>query len=77
VKKTNIATLRNNLSELLEYVQKGRELQIEKRNIPIAKIVPITAPHENRTKLGAGKGSVEFKGDITSPVMEEDWEMLK
>jgi len=76
MKKTSIAALRGNLSSLLEYVQKGKELQIEKRNIAIARIVPMEVPQANRTKLGVGAGSVEFIGDVIKPAMDDnDWEM--
>lgn len=75
MKRANIATLRSQLSAMLAYVQKGRELQIEKRNIPIAKIVPVYSSLPNRTRLGLGKGSVKFLKDVTEPVMDTDWEM--
>lgn len=75
MKKTNIAHLRGNLSSLIEYVLTGKELQIEKWNIPIAKIVPVGLAVENRTKLGIGKGSVRFIADVIAPVMDRDWEM--
>ena len=41
----------------------------------IAKLVPIPKVKENKTKLDIGKGSVQFYGDVTEPVMEDDWEM--
>ncbi len=77
MRKTNLATLRNNLSSMMDYVQKGKELQIEKRNVPIAKIIPIKAPVKNLTKLGIGKGSVLFIGSVIESAMDEDWEMLR
>lgn len=70
-----MATLRGQLSSLLEYVAQGREIEVQKRNISIARIVPIKRVEQNRTKLGSGKGSVKFLGDVTAPVMIDDWEM--
>ena len=75
MKKVNIAKLRANLSPLLEYVQNGGEIQVEKRNLSIARIIPTRGPTENKTKLGVGQGSVKFLGNITDPVMDDDWDM--
>ena len=79
MKATNIADLKNNLSKILSYVEKGESVQICKRNIPIAKIVPIDKKTEkNRTRLGCGIGSVQIKADLTEPMIpEESWEMLR
>jgi antitoxin (DNA-binding transcriptional repressor) of toxin-antitoxin stability system len=73
--KTNIVNLRNKLSEMLDFVQQGNELEIQKRNVIIAKLVPIPNVKENKTKLDVGKGSVQFYGDVTQSVMEDDWDM--
>jgi len=73
--KTNIVDLRNKLSEMLDFVQQGNELEIQKRNVVIAKLVPIPNVKENKTKLDVGKGSVQFYGDVTQSVMEDDWDM--
>lgn len=75
MKKTNIATLRTQMRSLLNFVQKGNEIQIEKRNIPVAKIIPIKTSTKNKTQLGIGKGSVKFLKDVIDPVFEKDWEM--
>ena len=75
MKKTNIAVLRTQLSQCIDYVLKGKELIIQKRNVAVAKIVPIHGVKKNKTKLGAGQGSVKFHGDVTQPVLEDDWNM--
>jgi antitoxin (DNA-binding transcriptional repressor) of toxin-antitoxin stability system len=77
MKKTNVANLRSNLSALLDYVQKGKEVQIEKRNILVARLVPVPQIKENRTKLGVGAGTVEILGNIVDSSMADDWEMLQ
>lgn len=75
MKKTSVASLRNDLSSLLDYVEKGKEIEIQRRNIPIAKIVPIKRSIENRTRLGSGKGTVKFLGSVTEPIIDNDWDM--
>lgn len=77
MKKTSIAHLRSELSSVIDYVQKGKEVEIQRRNISVAKIVPIKRLTENKTQLGSGAGTVKFFGDITSPILEEDWDMLR
>jgi prevent-host-death family protein len=73
----NIAELRANLSELHDRAQAGEEIEIRKRNVPIARIVPVARPEPNRTRLGCGRGSVTIRADLTEPVWSaEDWEML-
>ena len=76
MKKTNTADLRNDLSAVLDYVAKGKEVEIQRRNVPIAKIVPIKNSTKNLTKLGAGKGTVTFFGDVTESILNEDWDVL-
>lgn len=75
MKKTSVASLRSDLSSLLDYVEKGKEVEIQRRNISIAKIVPLKRSVGNRTRLGLGKGTVKFLSDVTVPVMDGDWEM--
>ena len=76
MKKTNVAELRSHLSSLLDYVQKGKTVQIEKRNVPIAQIIPIEVQKTNRTKLGSGVGSVKFLGDVVESAFSNEWETL-
>ena len=79
MKEANIAELKNNISKYLSLVEKGEEIKICKRNIPIAYLVPI-APDgkKNQTKLGCGRGSVKIKDDLTEPMIpDENWEMLE
>lgn len=77
MKKASVANLRTNLSDFLDYVQEGEEVEIQKHNVTIAKIIPINKPGKNKTKLGLGKGSVKLKYDPTEPIMDEDWDMHK
>jgi prevent-host-death family protein len=74
----NIADLKDHLSHFLAQVEQGEEVAICKRNLPIARIVPITATRSNRTMLGSEPGSVHVCGDLAEPAMpESDWSMLE
>jgi prevent-host-death family protein len=78
MKVANIAELKNRLSEFLALVEKGEEIEIRKRNVPIARIVPLPPKRRNRTQLGSGIGTGKILGDLTEPLIpEEEWEMLR
>ena len=78
MKVANIAELKNRLSEFLALVEQGEEIEIRKRNIPIARVVPIARRKVNRTKLGCGAGTATILGDLAEPLIPEDaWEMFK
>lgn len=68
--KIKISTLKAKCLSIVEKVKKNRrQITITKRNIPIAKIVPI---EEKETKVfGKLKGTVHIKGDIIAPIGEE------
>lgn len=66
----NIADLKNHLSHFLDLVVvKGEEVEIRKRNLPLARIVPITPGRVNRTVLGCDVGSAVAQDDLTEPVL--------
>jgi len=79
MKVANIAEFKNSLSKILADVEKGEVIEIRKRNVPIARLVPLQSGERvNRTRLGCGRGSVVVQGDLTEPMMpEENWEMLQ
>lgn len=77
MKTANIAELKNRLSDYLRLVENGETVEIAKRNVPIAHIVPLPKATTNKTRLGSFKGSVTVKGDLTAPATpEDDWDML-
>jgi len=77
MKIANIAELKNSLSKYLAIVARGEEVEVRKRNVPVARIVPVTSRSKNRTVLGCGLGSARIIGDLTEPLIpEDDWEML-
>lgn len=74
---TNIADLRRNLGAVIERVRAGEEIEIRKRNVPVARIVPLERRPTGRTELGCGRGSAVILGDLTEPAWtENDWSML-
>jgi len=77
MKIANIGEFKNRLSRYLSFVEQGEEIEVRKRNIPIARVVPIHRRKKNSTILGCGKGSITVKGDLTEPLIPpEDWDML-
>jgi len=72
----NVADLKNRLSEYLSLVEKGEEVVVCKRNVPFAKLTPMRTA-ANRSKFGWARGSVQILGDVTGPIMEDDWLMLR
>lgn len=77
MKIANIADLKNHLSQFISLVENGEEIEVRRRNIPIAKVVPIKKRKKNKTILGCGKDSVKYKGDLTEPLIPlEDWDMI-
>lgn len=74
MEQTNIADLKSHISEYLKSVQDGQVFEVCKRNVPIARIVPVAQRRPNQTVLGCGAGTVTAHSDITEPAME--WEML-
>jgi len=78
MKVANIAEFKNSFSRYLAAVELGEEIEIRKRNVPIAKVVPVHRQRKNQTVLGCGRDSVKITGDLTEPLIpESDWEMLQ
>ncbi len=74
----NIAELKNRISEFISAVEKGEEVEVRRRNVPVARIIPIGKGRANTTKLGRGKGTGRVLGDLTQPLIpEKNWEMLR
>ena len=76
MKIANIAEFKNHLSEYLAAVANGEEVEVRKRNMPVAHVVPIRRARRNRTVLGCGVGSVVVESDLTAPMIPDaDWKM--
>jgi prevent-host-death family protein len=79
MKTANIGDLKDNLSKFINLVEQGQVIEICKRNIPVALLVPHGSKKtSNRTQLGCGVGTVQVKGDLTEPLIPKDsWDMLR
>jgi prevent-host-death family protein len=76
VATTNIADLKNHLSDFLRRVEQGEQIVVAKRNVPFALIAPLPKRRLNQTKLGCLPQSVTVGCDLTEPAMAEtDWNM--
>lgn len=77
MKIANIAEFKNHLSSYLDAVEAGEEVEVRKRNVPVARVIPIASRRRNRTVLGCGKGSAIVAGSLMEPLIPEtDWEMM-
>ena len=77
MKITNISDFKAHLSAYLAAVERGEEVEIRDRDLPIARMVPVPKPGSNATRLGCGRGSVVEKGDLTEPLIPAgDWNMF-
>jgi prevent-host-death family protein len=77
----SVAEFKGRFSELLGLVERGGEVIVCRRNVPLARVEPIPKPvprKARRSVAGCMKGTVRIHGDLTKPcIPEEDWEMLK
>lgn len=80
MKSANIAEFKDHLGKYLAIVEKGGQVQICRRNIPFAMVIPSKQESAaiNKTQLGCGKGSVVINADLTEPSFpQNDWNMLQ
>ena len=76
--QANIAEFKSHLSEYLLKVQAGESIEICKRNIPLAKVLPFPTTEDNATVLGCGRNTIKVTTDLTEPAFDQgDWEMLE
>ena len=77
----NVAEFKDRISELLSLVERGGEVIVCRRNVPLARVQPVrksTPPKAQGSVVGCMRGTVEIHGDLTEPgIPETDWEMLK
>jgi prevent-host-death family protein len=80
-KTVNVAEFKDRFSELLALVEKGGEVIVCRRNVPLARIEPVRKPasrRAGRSVVGCLKGTVRIHGDLTETcIAEDEWEMLK
>jgi prevent-host-death family protein len=77
----NIAEFKDRFSELLAVAEKGGEVIVCRRNVPLARVEPVRKPGPRKpagSVVGCMAGTVQIHGDLTEPcIPEQDWAMLK
>ena len=62
------------LAVMDEVASKRESVVITKRGKPVAKLVPVEKEKDDIFGFFNGKGTIEIKGDIVSPIISpEDW----
>ena len=64
----NIAELKNNLSKYLAQVKQGEEVLVKDRNIPVARIVPLSFSDEEDAELLA----LAAQGKVSLPITQDE-----
>ncbi len=78
MKTVSVAELKKHLSHFLVLARQGEEIEVRKRNEPVAHIVGIVPKPANRTQLGRGQGTGRILGDLTESLLPtEHWNMLQ
>jgi antitoxin (DNA-binding transcriptional repressor) of toxin-antitoxin stability system len=78
MKTASVAELKKNLSSFLVMAQEGEDIEVLKRNVPVAHLVGIPRVAKNKTRLGCGKGTGRILGDLTESLLPpERWNMLR
>ncbi|APB34415.1 prevent-host-death family protein, putative [Gloeomargarita lithophora Alchichica-D10] len=67
----NIHQAKTNLSRLLSRVERGEEIVISNRGIPIAKLVPFRTSLDRQSSLGQDRGKFIVPDDFNAPLPEE------
>lgn len=67
----NIHDAKTNLSRIIERVERGEEVLIDRAGTPVAKVVPLVR-RANRTAIGSLAGQVDLLSDWDSPETNAD-----
>lgn len=66
--RVSVRELKNHLSEYLHRVEKGEDIQVERRNVPVARLVPV--PYVALTRMpGVVWNGNKAKGGRSRPVI--------
>jgi len=77
MKVANLKEVKDRLSAFVEAASRGEEVMICRRNVPVARLVPVVSPPENRTQLGWARGEGTIHDDLQGPFIPEgEWHML-
>jgi prevent-host-death family protein len=66
VEHFNMHDAKTHLSRIIERVQRGEEIIIDRAGTPVAKIVPLVR-RVDRTAIGSLAGQLDLSGDWDSP----------
>ena len=69
-KSYNVHEAKTHLSRLLASVAAGEEVLIAKAGVPVARLVPVVLPAEQRP-LGTERGRVFIADDFDAPLSED------
>jgi prevent-host-death family protein len=69
-KSYNVHEAKTHLSRLLGFVAAGEEVLIAKAGVPVARLVPVVLPVEQRP-LGTEQGRVFIADDFDAPLTED------
>jgi prevent-host-death family protein len=67
----NMHDAKTNLSRIIERVERGEEVIIDRAGTPVAKVVPLIR-RANRTAIGSLAGQLDLTGDWDSPRTNAD-----
>jgi prevent-host-death family protein len=67
----NVHEAKTQLSRLLARVERGEEIIIANRGVPIAKLVPLTPQKSRRETLGRDVGRFTVPDDFNEPLPED------
>ncbi len=62
----NMHDAKTHLSRIIERVENGEEIIIDRAGTPVAKVIPLVR-RVNRTAIGSLAGQVDLSGDWDSP----------
>ncbi len=67
---------KSQLSRLVKAAERGENVVIARRNVPVARLVPVDAPEPKR-RFGALKGKIKLDDGFFDPLPEQEldaWE---
>jgi prevent-host-death family protein len=67
----NMHDAKTHLSRIIERVERGEEVIIDRAGTPVAKVVPLVR-RANRTAIGSLAGQLDLSGDWDSPRTNAD-----
>lgn len=68
----NIHEAKAQLSHLLHLMEQGEKVQICRRNIPIAEMVPVQKPLKKKRQFGQYKGQFTVPDSFFEPMSEDE-----